>query len=299
MEPDGHVTLFTGQMPHGQSHETTVSQLVAGTLGMALSDVRFVAGDTQMTPFNMVGTGGSRAATFANGAALLAARGLRDKLIAIAARMLEAEEDALELAAAAAQHKTNPEARVSFADIAVGAYMAPSVMPAGVDLNLEVSATYDGEGGGFSQSTHCCWVEVDPDTGQIRIPRYLVVEDCGPMINPAIVEGQVRGATAMGLSGILLERIPYASDGSCLVESFFDYAVASAVEIPDIEIEHLETASQLIMGARGVGEGGAITAPAALINALDDATIAAGGRRIARTPCTPTEVLRALGVLAH
>jgi carbon-monoxide dehydrogenase large subunit len=298
MEPDGHVTVFTAQMPHGQSHETTVSQVVAGTLGVSLADVRFVAGDTQMTPFNMVGTGGSRAATFANGAALLAARGLRDKLIAIAARLLEADEDAVELVAGGAQHKTNAEARVSLADIAMGAYMAPSVMPAGVDLNLEASATYDGEGGGFSQSTHCCWVEVDAETGQVTIPRYLVVEDCGPMINPAVVEGQVRGATAMGLSGMLLERIPYDSDGTCLVESFFDYAVATAVEIPDIEIEHLESASELIMGARGVGEGGAITAPAALINALDDAIIAAGGRRIARTPCTPTEVLQALGALA-
>jgi carbon-monoxide dehydrogenase large subunit len=101
----------------------------------------------------------------------------------------------------------------------------------------------------------------------------------------------------MGLSGMLLEHIPYAADGSCLAQSFFDYSVASAVEIPDIEIEHLETASELIMGARGVGEGGAITAPAALINALDDAVLAAGGRRIGATPCTPQRVLEALGVL--
>ena len=115
MEPDGHVTVFTGQMPHGQSHETTISQLVADTLAMPLSDVRFVAGDTQMTPFNMVGTGGSRAATFANGAALLAARGLRDKLIAIAARMLDADEDAIELVAGgrAAQDATPRHASAS------------------------------------------------------------------------------------------------------------------------------------------------------------------------------------------
>ena len=299
MEPDGHVTVFTGQMPHGQSHETTMSQLVADTLALPLSDIRIVAGDTQVTPFNMVGTGGSRAATFGNGAVLLAARALSEKLLAIGSRMLGTDDaDAIELVAGGAQLKCNPEARVGFADLAMGCYMAPSVMPQDVDLNLEATATYDGEGGGFSQSTHCCWVEVDPDAGQVTVLRHLVVEDCGPMINPAVVEGQIRGATAMGLSGMLLEHIPYAADGSCLAQSFFDYSVASAVEIPDIEIEHLETASQLIMGARGVGEGGAITAPAALINALDDAVLAAGGRRIGVTPCTPQRVLEALGVLS-
>jgi carbon-monoxide dehydrogenase large subunit len=142
-------------------------------------------------------------------------------------------------------------------------------------------------------------VEVDRDTGRVTIPRYVVVEDCGPMINPAIVEGQIRGATAMGLSGILLEHIPYAADGACLVESFFDYPVASAAEIPDIEIEHLESASALVMGSRGVGEGGAISAPAALLNALDDAILAAGGRRISETPCTPQRVLEALGEISE
>ena len=297
MEPDGHVTVFTGQMPHGQGHETTMSQLVASTLALPIADVRVVTGDTQVAPFNMVGTGGSRAATFGNGAVLLAARALRDKLLAIAARMLGADDDAVELYIGGAQLKNNPEARVGFADLAMGCYMAPSVMPQDVDLNLEAAATYDGEGGGFSQSTHCCWVEVDPETGQVTIPRYFVVEDCGPMINPAVVEGQIRGATAMGLSGMLLEHIPYAADGACLAESFFEYSVASAVEIPDIEIEHLESESELVMGSRGVGEGGAISAPAALINALDDAVLAAGGRRISETPCTPQRVLEALGVL--
>jgi carbon-monoxide dehydrogenase large subunit len=299
MEPDGHVTVFTAQMPHGQSHETTISQLVAETLGLPLLDVRIVAGDTQVSPFNMVGTGGSRAATFANGAALLAARALRAKLVAIAGKMLEAQPEDVDLVDGGAQLTANPEARVGFADIAMGAYMAPSAMPEGVDLDLEGVASYDGEGGGFSQATHCCWVEIDGETGQVTIPRYLIVEDCGPMINPAVVEGQIRGATAMGLSGMLLERIPYDDDGNCLVESFFDYFVASSAEIPDIEIEHLESASGLVMGSRGIGEGGTITAPAALVNALDDAIIAAAGRRMAKTPFTPTHVLEALGVLEN
>jgi aerobic carbon-monoxide dehydrogenase large subunit len=297
MEPDGHVTVFTAQMPHGQSHETTLSQLVGDVLGVPLSDIRLVAGDTQLSPFNMVGTGGSRAATFGNGAALLAARKLRAKLLAIAGRMLQADPDAVELVDAGAQLRAESEARVAFAELAMGCYMAPSIMPEGVDLELEASATYDGEGGGFSQSTHCCWVEIDPETGQIAIPRYLVVEDCGPMINPAVVEGQIRGATAMGLSGMLLEQIVYDDAGDCATDSFFDYLVATPVEIPDIEIEHLQSASELLMGSRGVGEGGAITAPAALANALDDAIVAAGGRRLARSPYTPDRVLQALGVL--
>ena len=243
MEPDGHVTVFSAQMPHGQGHETTLSQLVGDALGVPLSHIRMVMADTELTPFNMVGTGGSRAATFANGAALLAARELRDKLVTIAAKMLGSEPADVELVDGGAQLRADPATRVGFPDIAMGCYMAPSVMPQGVDLQLEATASYDGEGGGFSQSTHCCWVEVDGETGQVQVTRYLIVEDCGPMINPAIVEGQIRGATAMGLSGMLLEQIAYADDGTCLVDNFFDYTIAGPVEIPDIEIEHLETAS--------------------------------------------------------
>ncbi|MBV9971311.1 MAG: molybdopterin-dependent oxidoreductase, partial [Xanthobacteraceae bacterium] len=298
MEPDGHITVFTAQKPHGQSHETTLSQLVADTLGVGLDDVRVVTADTQMTPFNMVGTGGSRAATFASGAAVMAARELRLKLLALVAKLLEADPADVELIGGGAQLRANPQARVPFADVAAGAYMAPAMMPEGVDLELEASASYDGEGGGFSQSTHCCWVEIDGETGQVTIPRYLVVEDCGPMINPAVVEGQIRGATAMGLSGMLLEQIVYDDEANCLTENFFQYLPATAMEIPDIEIEHVASASPLVMGSRGVGEGGAIAAPAALANALDDAVIAAGGQRIEQTPFKPHRVLEALGVLA-
>jgi carbon-monoxide dehydrogenase large subunit len=217
----------------------------------------------------------------------------------IAGKMLGAEPGDIELVRGGAELRSNSDMRVGFADIAMGSYMAPSVMPDGVDLELETSATYDGEGGGFSQSTHCCWVEIDGETGTVTIPRYLVVEDCGPMINPAVVEGQIRGATAMGLSGMLLEHIVYNDDGICLSETLFDYLVASAVEIPDIEIEHLESASELLMGSRGIGEGGCITAPGALVNALDDAIIAAGGSRLEQTPFTPGRVLHALGVIAE
>ena len=298
MEPDGAITVFTAQKPHGQGHETTISQLVADTLGVGLDDVRVVTADTQITPFNMVGTGGSRAATFASGAALSAARELRQRIERIVAKMLTADPADIELVDGGAQLRANPQARVSFADMAAGAYMAPTMMPEGVDLELEVAATYDGEGGGFSQSTHCCWVEIDADTGQITVPRYLVVEDCGPMINPGVVEGQIRGATAMGLSGMLLENIIYDSDANCLTSSFFEYLPATASEIPDIEIEHLETASDLLVASRGVGEGGAIAAPAALVNALDDAILAAGGQRISASPYTPGRVLEALGRLS-
>ncbi|MBV9684070.1 MAG: molybdopterin-dependent oxidoreductase [Solirubrobacterales bacterium] len=297
MEPDGGITVFTAQQPHGQGHETTLAQLVADTLGVSLDDVRVVTADTQITPFNMVGTGGSRAATFASGAAIMAARELRRKVQAIVAKMLEADPGDIELSDGCGHLRRDPHARVRFADMAAGAYMAPTMMPEGVDLELEAAASYDGEGGGFSQSTHCCWVEIDGETGQIVLPRYLIVEDCGPMINPGVVEGQIRGATAMGLSGMLLENIVYDAHARCLTTSFFDYLPATAVEIPDIDIEHLESASELLVASRGVGEGGAIAAPAALANALDDAVIAAGGKRIGSTPFTPARVLEALGVL--
>ena len=297
IEPDGRVTAFTPQVPHGQGHETTLAQVIADELGVAFEDVRIVFGDTDATPFTVYGTGGSRAGMMATGGAMVASQEVRKRVIDIAAHLLEANPDDLEIADSVVSVKGAPDAAVPLAEIAMGCYMAPATMPEGLDLNLEAAGVYDGEGGGWGQASHACWVEIDTDTGKIEIKRYLVVEDCGKMINPGVVDGQVIGGIAMGIGGMLFEHSAYGEDGQPLAATFMDYLLPSAPEVPEIEIEHLELESGKMVGSRGVGEGGTVLAPAALLNAIDDALSQAGGSRIIATPATPTRVLEALGVL--
>jgi aerobic carbon-monoxide dehydrogenase large subunit len=161
---------------------------------------------------------------------------------------------------------------VSISDVATRAYLMPSTLPEGTAQGI--AATYDfriPDGGGWAQATHCCIVEVDPRTGRVDILRYLVVEDCGTMINPAIVEGQIRGGVAQGIGAVLYERSAYGADGQYLASTFLDYLVPTAADIPPIEIDHFESPPTHEVNFRGVGEGGAIGAPAALTNAIADA----------------------------
>lgn len=299
IEPDGHITAFTTQVPHGQGHETTLAQVIADEMGVAFDDIRIVAGDTDATVFTMIGTGGSKAGMMATGGVMTAAREVRSRVLDIAAHMLEASPDDLQIADSVVSVKGAPASAVPLADIAMGCYMAPGMMPAGVDLNLEASVSYEGENGGWGQGSHACWVEIDQETGKIHIRRYLVVEDCGRIINPGVVDGQVIGGVAMGLGGMLLEHSAYGPDGQPLAGTFLDYLLPTAPEVPEIEIEHLEYEAPTMVGSRGVGEGGTVLAPAALLNAVDDAFGQVGGGRITATPLTPTKVLEALGVIAN
>ena len=297
IEIDGKVTAFTPQVPHGQSHETTLAQLIGDELGVGFDDIRVVYGDTDATPFSMIGTGGSRAATMASGAVVYGSRELRRRILDIASHLLEANADDLEIVDGVVSVKGAPGASVPMSQIAMGCWLAPDQMPAGTNTDLEIVATYDGEGGGFSQASHACWIEIDQETGKIEIKRFLVVEDCGKMINPAVVEGQVIGGVAMGIGGMLLEHSAYDEDGQPQSATFLDYLMPSAPEIPEIEIEHLEFESDKVVGSRGVGEGGTVLAPAALLNAVDDALAQVGRGRVTATPLTPSRVLELLGVI--
>ena len=272
VEPDGGVLVMTGQSPHGQGHETTLAQVVADELAVPLDHVRVVHGDTRLTPFLVVGTGGSRAATMASGAVLGAAREVRAQVLTIAAEVLEAATEDLEITDGRVHVRGSPASALTLSDVATRAYLMPSTLPRGMASGL--AATHDfriPDGGGWAQATHCCTVEVDPATGHVAIIRYLVVEDCGTMINPAIVEGQIRGGVAQGIGGVLYERSAYAADGQFLASTFLDYLLPAATEIPEIEIHHLESEPTHEVNFRGVGEGGAIGAPAALSNAIADA----------------------------
>lgn len=291
VEPTGEVSLFTSQIPHGQGHETTLAQVVAAEFGLPYTAVRVVHGDTDATPFSMVGTGGSRSATFGSGAAVRAARAVRDQVLRLASGMLGAPPEELELGGGRVFVRERPATGLTMVQLAGMVSLAPAYLPPDTPTELAATATHDGADGGFAQATHCCWVQVDPGTGQVGITRYLVVEDCGSMINPAVVEGQIRGGTAQGLGGVLHERLHYDAEARPLTGTLRDYLLPTAADVPPIEIVHLGPEP----GAgppdyRGVGEGGAICAPPAITNALSDAL----GIEITQQSVTPSFVLAAL-----
>ncbi len=296
LEPDGHLVVFTSQAPHGQGHETTLAQVAADELGVPLQAVRVVHGDTMATPFSVVGTGGSRSATMGSGAALGATRMVKQQVVRIASALLEAAEEDLDIVDGNVHVRGVPTRGVPLAQVATVAYLTPGALPAGMAPGIEAVFDFRIPDGGWAQATHACIVEVDLDTGQVRILRYLVVEDCGTMINPAIVEGQVRGGVAQGIGGVLYERSAYDDQGQFLAGTFMDYLVPTAMEIPPIEIDHVESAPTHEVNYRGVGEGGAIGAPAAVTSAIEDA-LSPLGVRITEQYLPPARILELAGVV--
>jgi carbon-monoxide dehydrogenase large subunit len=296
LEPDGSLTVFTSQSPHGQGHHTTLAQLAADELGVPLAGVRIVTGDTQVTPFNLVGTGGSRAATLASGAVVGVTADVRRQVVRLTAHLLEASEDDVEIVDGSVSVRGVPASRRPLAAVADLAYRGTAGLPPDVSPGIEASFDFAIPEGGWSQATHCCWVEVDPRTGLVRIDRYLVVEDCGTLINPAVVEGQIAGGVAQGIGGVLYERALYDDGGQLRTSTLVDYLLPTSAEIPPIEIHHLESPPQGPVDFRGVGEGGAIGAPAALCNAIADA-LRPLGARILEQHLPPTRILELIGAI--
>jgi aerobic carbon-monoxide dehydrogenase large subunit len=289
LEADGTVSLYTQQVPHGQSHETTFAQVAADELGVPLDQVRVVFGDTNVTPFGILGTGGSRGGPMAGGASMMASKDLRTQIIREAADLLEAHVEDVQIVDGNIHVAGVPSRGVSFSDVAVAAR---------TNGRGELTATvdYDGGRGGWVQATHMCMVEIDPGTGLVSIPRYVVVEDCGDLINPAIVEGQIRGGVAQGVGAVLYEKVAYDAEANFQSSTFIDYLIPTAMEIPNIEIHHLETPSDKPANFRGVGEGGMIGAPAAITNAIEDA-LAHLGVTITEQFLPPTRILELIGAI--
>ena len=285
------MTVFTAQAPHGQSHETTMAQIAAEEIGVPLESVRVVHGDTSTSPFSLIGTGGSRSSSVAVGATRFAARKVKGKALRIAAGMLEVSAQDLEIVNGMVRVKGAPDRMVPLGGVAMVAYMAPHTLPPGDDMGVEETASFDGgNGGGWAYATHACIVEVDPETGQISIKKYVVAEDCGELINPAIVDGQIRGGVAQGVGAVLLERSAYSADGQYMAATFMDYLLPTAVEVPRIDIEHLEIPNGDEIPFRGVGEGGAIAAPPTVNNAIEDA-LSQSGVRITEQYLPPARIL--------
>jgi aerobic carbon-monoxide dehydrogenase large subunit len=284
---DGVVTLFTGQMPHGQGHQTTLAQIAADEFGVPFEQVRVVVGDSAVVPFGM--TGGSRSATMTGGAALHGARQLRAKVLDFAAVVMEASAADLEITDGDVVVRGDPDTAIPVADIARRA--ASGQFGPDVDTNLEVETQYDGGAGGWSGGSHCAIVEVDVETGIVKIERYVAAEDCGALINPAVVEGQIRGGIAQGIGAVLLERSAYDQDGNFQSATFMDYLLPTACDVPRIEIEHLETVPlDADVNFRGVGEGGMIVAPPTVVSAIEDA-LAPFGVRIYEQHLPPARIL--------
>ena len=285
LEPDGHLTVITAQSPHGQGHETTLAQIAASEFGIPIEHVRVLHGDTRTSPFSIIGTGGSRAATMASGAALYATRAVKRKVLDIAGHLLEIAPEDLEIVDGVVTPRDAPSRGMPIGEIAAGTYFAP---PPGEEPGLRTDALFQGaERGGWSGGTHVAVVEVDPELGTVTIVRYLVAEDCGKMINPAIVEGQIRGGVAQGIGIALLEDAHYDESGNFRAGTFMDYLLPGALEVPSIEIAHLDS-DLYEVDYRGVGEGGTIAAPPAVLNAVANAL---GGPAVTELPLTPGRVL--------
>ncbi|MBV9594778.1 MAG: xanthine dehydrogenase family protein [Actinobacteria bacterium] len=296
LEADGQLSIFTSQAPHGQGHETTLAQVAADEFGVPMESVRVHHGDTANTPWALVGTGGSRAATMATGAVLHSSRQLKAKVLEVAAEILEASPADLRITSGVIHPVGVPSVQLSLADVAAQAYLGTDEEIDESENVLEVEAAYDGGLGGWASGTHLCAVEIDLQTGRVDFDSYLVVEDCGRMINPAIVEGQVRGGVAQGVGEVLYEWSAYDDEANYLAASFMDYLLPTASEIPPIQIVHLENEPNEEVFFRGVGEGGLLVAPAAITNAIEDA-LAPYGARIRHQYLPPAAVLELAGVI--
>jgi carbon-monoxide dehydrogenase large subunit len=289
MDPSGGVTVYVGTSGHGQGHLTTLAQVAADRLALDPQDIAVRQSDTDATPYGW-GTFASRSAVVGGGATHRATGALAERLRRLAAHLLEAAPEDVELRDGRAEVRGSPDRGLAFKDLARVAYLEAQKLPEGEEPGLEEHASFDPPGT-FSNATHGCIVEIDPETGAVRIERYVVAEDCGVMINPAIVEGQVRGGIAQGIAAALYEEIVHTDDGQPQTASLMDYLVPTAAEIPNVEIHHLETPSEFSeTGAKGMGEGGTMGAPACVATAVADA-VAHLGIEIDRLPIRPDRLL--------
>jgi aerobic carbon-monoxide dehydrogenase large subunit len=303
----GKVLVATGLTSQGQGHETSFAQIVASELGVPIEDVEVTTGDTRRFPY-AVGTFASRAAVMSGNAIALAARGVREKALRIAAEVLEASPGDLEIDEGLIQVRgvpgtsiplrtvavlSNPlryafdEAAKQATQFAVPADDSKPPVPVGEAPGLEHRDYYSPIRSTFASGAHAAIVEIDPATWEIDVVKYAVVHDCGNVVNPMIVEGQVHGGVAQGVGGALYERMAYDKDGQLQNASFMDFLMPYASEVPDIDIDHQATPSPLNpLGIKGAGEAGVIPGTAAIASAIEDAV----GRRISSMPISPTEL---------
>lgn len=295
MTPDGGLEISVGVHSHGQGMETTFAQIANEILGVDISRIRLIHGDTGRTPFS-TGTYASRSLVMSGGAVSKASKALAPKIKHIAAHLLGGVSvDEIELEDG---HAVAGDKRITLDEVARAWYTDPHLLPGDADSSgLEVTVGYKPkvDTGSFTYASNAAVVAVDPETGGVEILDYVVVEDCGTMINPLVVEGQTLGGIVQGIGNALFEEMPYDETGQPLASTLADYIMPGAAEMPHIHIEHMETPSpHTEFGAKGMGEGGGIAPPATIASAINDALRQAGlSGRVNRTPASPERVLQA------
>jgi aerobic carbon-monoxide dehydrogenase large subunit len=294
VEPTGEVRGFVSAASQGQGHATTLAQVLADELGVDLDAVSIVEGDTERCPYGS-GSFASRSMVVSGGALILAARRVREKVTTIAAHMLEAAAGDLVIEGGAISVRGAPGRMLTIADVANLAYRpAAGTLPPGVDPALEATQYYDPPPATFSNGSHVAMVEIDPETGQVAVVRHTVVEDCGRIVNPMIVDGQTHGAVAQGIGNALYEHMVYDDDGQPLTTTFMDYLIPGTTDVPSVEVIHMATPPAVsVSGFKGMAEGGTIGSTAAVANAVADA-LAPLGIEVRELPLTPDRVHRLL-----
>jgi carbon-monoxide dehydrogenase large subunit len=292
MHPTGKVTVITGSSPHGQGHATSWSQIVQSELGVPFDDVEVIHGDTAFAPYGL-GTYGSRSLAVAGIAMHRSIGKIKDKACVLAAHLLEASPDDLEWVEDRWQVKGSPDRAKTIQELG-GAAWTGANLPEGMEPILEATTFHDPPNFTFPFGTHVCEVEVDAETGRVAIERYVAVDDCGNVINPMIVDGQVHGGIVQSIGQALYEETVYAEDGQLRTPTLVEYLVPSAADLPSMELDRTTTPSPSNpLGVKGIGEAGTIAATAAIVNAAVDALSPLGIRHL-EMPLQPARVWQAI-----
>lgn len=289
IDPTGKVTATLSSHSQGHGTATTMAQLIAEHLGVRYEDVTVFEGDSSRSGFSP-GAAGSRQGVIAGGACIETAELLAAKVRQLAAHLLNATPDAITIEDGMVHVSGAPEMSRSLGDIAAIAYGEPDRLPSGFESGLEMQHRYQPPPMTLTSAAHACVVEVDRDTGMVDILRWVSSEDCGTVIHPAVVEGQIAGGLAQAIGTVLLEEVRYDASGNCTTATYKDYLIPTISDVPDIEFIHANTPSQATGGMRGVGEGGAIIGPPTLVNAIADA-LAPFGEIAVDLPLTPPKIL--------
>jgi carbon-monoxide dehydrogenase large subunit len=295
LEPTGMVTVLCGVTEQGQGTEGIFAQIAASAVGVTMDKVRVITGDTGVTPYGG-GTWASRGAGIGGEAVLLAGRALRANALDVAAAALKMDKHELDIAGNQVIHRLTREPKLPLAEVGRIAHFRPDTLPADFQAELTVTRHYTPRQYGFTftngiQASH---VEIDPDTGFVKLLGHWCVEDSGTVINPMLVDEQLRGGVVQGIGAALFEECVYSPEGQLLNGNLADYLVPMASEMPDIVCAHVETPTrQSQLGAKGVGEAGTAGAPGAVMNAINDA-LAPLGARVTAMPFTPERILQAL-----
>ncbi|WP_051342679.1 xanthine dehydrogenase family protein molybdopterin-binding subunit [Pseudonocardia spinosispora] len=293
VEPDGRIRVASGQTPMGQGVETAFAQLAADAFGVDIDDVAVQFGDTASSHYTAYASGASRAAGIGGSSLLVAAGKAIEKMRAIAAHLMEADPDDVEQHEGGFRVRGTGTAPVSYAAVASAAYQGGN-LPAGMEPGLQVMGTFDPQALGFSYGVAIALVELDEQTGEVTVKRLIFGHDCGTQLNPRIVANQVIGGALQGQGAALLEQLLYDDAGRPLATAFKDYLVPLATEIPELDLFHTETPTPFTLnGAKGVGESGVIAAPAAIVNAIQDA-LPPDAEQLTEIPVLPERVLREL-----